>query len=288
MTPEMIADYLCETGEGPLWHPMERRLYWVDIPEGRMFRYDPATGQHQEHYNGGVIGGYTVQADGALLLFMAGGAVGILRDGVVRPLIEGLPGEEESRFNDVIADPEGRVFCGTMSGPRCPGRLYRLDIDGSIEVVLEGVGTSNGLGFTPDLTGLYHTDTRARTITLYDYDRASGAISGPRVFVRTPENDGEGRPDGMTVDAEGHVWSARWDGSCIVRHGPDGSEERRVTFPARKVSSLTFGGPDLDMAYVTTAGGGDKEREGRGAGALFRVDLGVHGRPEFLSRVGLA
>jgi D-xylonolactonase len=91
----------------------------------------------------------------------------------------------------------------------------------------------------------------------------------------------------MTVDAEGYVWSARWDGGCLVRYAPDGSEERRITFPAKKVSSVTFGGPDYTDMYVTTAGGDKKAEEGPGAGALFRLRLGIQGVPEFRSRLGL-
>ena len=120
MEPEMIADYACEVGEGPLWHPVEKRLYWADIPGGRLFRYDPSTGEHEQFYDGGVVGGFTFQEDGALLLFMERGAVAVLRDGDLRCIIDGLPGEEENRFNDVFADAGGRVFCGTM--PNDPER----------------------------------------------------------------------------------------------------------------------------------------------------------------------
>ncbi len=118
------------------------------------------------------------------------------------------------------------------------------------------------------------------------YDEASGAIANRRVFVETPP--GEGVPDGMTVDAEGCVWSARWDGSALVRYTPDGREERRIAFPAKKVSSVTFGGDDLTDMYVTTAlAGGSAAQEGAGAGALFRLRLGIRGMPEFYSRVKL-
>lgn len=285
MEPELIADYACVTGEGPLWHPDERRLYWVDIPAGRMFRYDPATGSHEECYSGEVVGGFTVQQDGALLLFMDRGAVAVWRGGNLEYVIEEIPDERESRFNDVIADPAGRVFCGTMPTRERAGRLYRLDVDGTLTVVLDGIGCSNGMGFTPDRRRMYHTDSRAREIYLFDYDEASGAIANRRLFVQTPE--GEGVPDGMTVDAEGCVWSARWDGGCAVRYAPDGTERRRIEFPARKVSSVTFGGDDYADMYVTTAGGDKKEQEGAGAGALFRLDAGVRGVPEFRSRIGL-
>src|SRR5215831_17419022 len=114
MEPELVADHACVVGEGPLWHPDERRLYWVDIGRGRLFRYDPATSGHEMVYEGEAVGGFTVQADGALLLFMARGAVKIWRDGQLTTVIDELPDERTTRFNDVIADPAGRVFCGTM------------------------------------------------------------------------------------------------------------------------------------------------------------------------------
>jgi sugar lactone lactonase YvrE len=284
--PEIIADYGCDTGENPLWHPDEQRLYWVDIPRGRLFRYDPSTGRHEMCFEGEALGGFTVQADGSLLLFMARGTVKKWRGGKFKTVIEDIPEERDSRFNDVIADPEGRVFCGTMSSPSHKGRLYRLDTDGSLRVVVHDVGCSNGMGFTLDRKQMYYTDSRERTIYLFDYDRASGAISNRRVFMRVTE--GEGGPDGMTVDSQGFIWSAFWGGSCLVRFDPNGREVQRIMFPARKVSSVTFGGSNYEDIYVTTAlAGGTKESEGAGAGALFRLRAGVRGLPEFRSRIGL-
>lgn len=283
MEPELVADYQCITGEGPLWHPDEKRVYWLDIPTGRMFRYEPATGKHEQCYQGEVIGGFTIQDDGALLLFMARGAVKIWREGQLTTVIEEIPDERETRFNDVIADPEGRVFCGTMPTKERLGRLYRLDPDGTLTKLLEGIGCSNGMGFTPDRKHMYYTDSPKREIYIFDYDQASGAITNQRVFVRTPE--GEGVPDGMTVDAEGYVWGARWDGGILVRYAPDGSEVLRIHFPAKKVSSVTFGGEDYTDIYVTTAGGDKKETEGWGAGGLFRLNLGIRGLPEFRSKI---
>ena len=126
----------------------------------------------------------------------------------------------------------------------------------------------------------------AGSIYLFDYDEESGALANQRTWVHIPHE--KGVPDGMTVDAEGHVWSARWGGSCVVRYAPDGTEELRIGFPAEKVSSCIFGGPDYGDLYVTTAGGQNKPEEGHGAGALFRVRLdGIRGVPEYLSRVGM-
>jgi len=113
--PEIVADFACLTGEGPLWHPLEQRLYWVDIPAGKLFRWDPAAGQSETCIDGGdPIGGFTVQPDGALLLFMARGAIKLWQGGRLTTVVDEIPEERDSRFNDVIADPAGRVFCGTM------------------------------------------------------------------------------------------------------------------------------------------------------------------------------
>ena len=288
MEPELIADYQCVTGEGPLWHPLDKRLYWTDIHTGRMFRYDPLSGKHEQFYEGDKVGGFTIQADGGLLLFGAGGSIRTWKQGRTSTLIHEIPAEVDSRFNDVIADPTGAVFCGTMSSPDHAGRLYRLDQSGNLTKVLDGVGTSNGMGFTPDGEHMYYTDTRKREIYIFRYNPYSGSISHRQVFVRVPDEESEGGPDGMTVDADGYVWSARWDGGCLVRYTPDGIEERRVRFPAKKVSSVTFAGEDCTDMYVTTAGGNDKGANGPGAGALFRINLGIKGVPEFLSRVGIA
>lgn len=286
MQPELIADYQCQIGENPLWHPMERRVYWTDIGRGALYRYDPATGQHEQCYSGEPVGGFTLQADGALLLFMARGAIARWREGRLDTIVEEIPDERESRFNDVIADPAGRVFCGTMPTPARPGRLYCLALDGSLKVVLEGIGISNGMGFTPDRKGMYYTDSDPREIYRFDYDAETGTLSNRRMWMRIPEEDG--KPDGLTVDAEGHIWSARWDGSAVYRYTPDAVEELRIDFPAKKVSSVAFGGDDLGDLYVTTAlNKGSKATEGQGAGALFRLRLGVRGLPEFFSRVRL-
>ncbi len=127
-----FADYACHTGENPLWHPDEGCVYWVDIPAGKLFRYYPDSGRHEMCWQGdAAVGGFTIQADGALLLFMARGAVKVWRDGrIVDTVIAEIPDERETRFNDVIADPAGRVICGTMPTTSRPARLYRLDTDG--------------------------------------------------------------------------------------------------------------------------------------------------------------
>lgn len=285
MQPELIADYNCIVGEGPLWHPAEKCVYWVDIPQGRIFRYDPASGEHRQIFEGPQVGGFTIQADGSLMLFMERGTMASLRDGKIAYHTEQLEYERETRFNDVIADPAGRIFCGTMPAPDHPGSLYRLDTNGILTQVLSGIGISNGMGFTPDAKHMYYTDSPTHNIYIFDYDVGTGELSNQRVFINTGESDGI--PDGMTVDANGYVWSARWDGSSLVRYSPQGEQECRIWFPARKVSSVSFGGADYTDMYITTAGGQDKTAEGPGAGGLYRLNLGIAGKPEYLSRIGL-
>ncbi|HET6569055.1 MAG TPA: SMP-30/gluconolactonase/LRE family protein [Rhodothermales bacterium] len=283
--PELIADYACETGEGPLWHPIEQRLYWLDIPAGRLFRYDPVSDVHELCFEGEPVGGITLQADGSLLFFMARGAVRCWRDGALTTMLDEIPEERNTRFNDVIADPLGGVFCGTMPTDDRPGHLYRMATDGSVRLIEGDLGVSNGMGFTPDRKGMYHTDSTRCTIYRYDFDPVTGDVSDRRVFDQVAE--GEGSPDGLTVDAEGCVWSARWDGSCVVRYAPDGTQLMRIPIPTPKVSSLTFGGSDYTDIYVTTAGGENREANGPEAGALYRVNVGILGVAEFPSRIGL-
>lgn len=285
--PVCVVDLPCQTGEGPLWHEDEQCLYWVDIPNGRLYRFDPAANDNQLVYErtGGAIGGFTIQADGALLLFMDRGTIGIWRQGQdLEILVDEIEPERDSRFNDVIADPEGRVLCGTMPSPDGKGRLYRLDTDASLTELLDDIGCSNGMGFTPTHEQVYYIDSPTKLIARFDYDAAGGDLRNREVFVDS--TDEEGVPDGMTVDAQGCVWCARWDGSCLIRYDGDGREMQRIHFPARKVSCATFGGPDLQDLYVTTAGGQDRDANGPLAGSLFRLRPGVQGRVEFRSRVG--
>ncbi|ELY96366.1 SMP-30/gluconolactonase/LRE family protein [Natrialba taiwanensis] len=283
--PERIVDIHAHTGEGPIWHPDKRRLYWVDIPAGRLYGYDPAAGDYELVYetSGRPLGGTTVEADGALLLFTHGTVLRFEPTTTAVTTVAEL--ETETRFNDVITDPEGRVFCGTMPGENELGDLYRLDPDGTTTVVVENVDIANGMGFAPDGETFYFTESEAQQIYAFDYDRATGELSNRRILLETPPDDGI--PDGMTVDEDGYIWSARWNGGCVVKYAPDGTAVDELDLPARKVSSVTLGGPSYDELYLTTAlTDGERATEGDGAGALFRVpDIDTGGVPEFRSRI---
>jgi len=280
---EYVADFECELGEGAVWHPDDRRLYWVDITTGRLLRYSPATNTSECIHREDAISAVTIQRDGSLLLFLNRGRVARW-DGGIETVSTVAPAERDTRFNDVIADPAGRVFCGTMPTADRGGRLFRLDTDGSLDRLEDGIAIPNGLGFTLDRGRLYFTETEAETIHRYRYDESTGAISDRRTFVEATD---PGEPDGMTVDSEGCVWSARWKGGSIVRYSADGNELARYEVPARKVTSVAFGGEDLDQLYVTTGGGDDRPDQGEHAGALFRCEPGVTGVEAFRSDIDL-
>jgi D-xylonolactonase len=204
-------------------------------------------------------------------------------------IVDEIPDLTETRFNDVIADPEGRVFAGTMSfGERRNGRLYRLERDGRVELVSDGHATPNGMGFSPDLSTFYFTDSRLRRIYAFDYDRVDAALENQRIVSEVDIEDVEriGRSDGMTVDADGFIWSARIGAGCVLQLEPDGRLAARHDLPTKRVTSLAFGGADLCELFVTSAGGNDKAKHGSYAGALFSLKPGAKGRVEFLSSIG--
>jgi sugar lactone lactonase YvrE len=279
--PTVVANYDCQVGECPLWHPDEHQVYWTDQFTGRLFRYDPETDTHEQFYDGDDVTGFTLQEDGSFLLFMDGGAVKRLADGELTTVIESVPELSESRFNDVIADPDGRVFCGTQPAADDLAYLYRLDTDGELTTLLDDVELSNGLGFSPALDTLYLCETMGGTVYRFDYDRETGALSDQSPLVEIPQEDG--MPDGLTVDTDGYIWVALYGGQSVVRFAPDGTEDRRIEFPTQDITSLTFGGPSSSDLYVTSAA---HRADDEAAGALFRVSLDdVGGSDEFVSAI---
>jgi sugar lactone lactonase YvrE len=283
MKPQFIADYCCDTGEGPVWHEGEGRLYWTDIPSKRVFRYDPKSGLHEQCLHGRLVSGMTVQTDGSFVIFGENGSIAHWNGRVVDTLIAEIPDERGTRFNDVAVDPVGRIFCGTMPSPNHPGRLYLLDLDGKMNVVIEGVKIPNGIGFTGNKSTMYFCESAPGIIHAFDYHASTGTLTNQRQFATVDKTDGS--PDGLTVDADDYVWSARWDGSCIVRYSPDGGIDLIIEFPVPKVSSLTFGGPNYRDLYITTAGGHQKNVDGPLAGTLFVIKGAGQGRPDYLSNI---
>ena len=279
MSVEPVANYHCRVGENPLWDERTGRLLWIDIETGRLFALDHRTLEHEWHYQGPVVGGVCLEENGGLLLFEAD-RIARLVAGERSVLVEGID-SDMVRFNDCIADPEGRIFAGSIGKTRESGGLYRVDRDLSVTCVWKGTGCANGMGFTPDLAHFYWTCSTTRRIFIAGYTRETGALSSRRVFYQAPES--EGTPDGLTVDERGHVFTARWGGGAVIELDRDARIVGRIELPVPKVSSATFGGPDLDTLYVTTAGGSDGSDTADGT--LYRVPLEIRGRVEFRARL---
>jgi sugar lactone lactonase YvrE len=273
----------CTVGENPIWNSVQNCLYWTDISGGKIFRYSPISETCEIVYQGTSVGGFTLQEDNSLLLFLEHGGIARYNDGKIEYLVESLEEEFSTRFNDVIADPEGRVFCGTLPTTNRKGRLYRLEVNGTITKVLEGITCSNGMAFSPDLQYLYYTDSYAYEIYEFRYTRLTGELCSKRTFIKGRDKDGY--PDGLVRDEEGYFWSARWGSGCVIRYTPDGVESGRLELPVKLVTSLAFGGPNMNELYVTTAS--DQNNVGGENGALFRFQTSFRGVTEFRSKVKL-
>lgn len=286
----IAADLRCTVGEGPVWHPGEGRLYWTDILSSRIYWHEPASGESRLCYEGRIVGGMTLQADGSLLLFMDRGTVAAWRDGrIVGTLLDHIPAEADRRFNDVIADSGGRVFAGAMPFKdleRKRGRLYRLDRDGSYEVVLEEIGIPNGMAFTSDRRSFYFTDSLDNVVWKFDYDPRTGTLGRRRDFLRF-DAARDGHADGMTLDSEDNLWIAMAMGGKVLQFGADGKRKRSIELPAKFTASVAFGGGDLSDLYVTTGNHPENEDLGPAAGALIVLRPGPAGVPEFRSRIGI-
>jgi len=283
---ELLIDAHAELGEGPLWDVAEQRLFWIDSLGKKVHSCD-AGGANSRSWD-------VPEHVGSLALRRSGGAIVSLRDGfyalefgsgACRKLADPDPGKPRIRMNDGKVDRQGRFVAGYMDyeerDPICG--LFRLDPNGSVAKLDEGIVCSNGPCWSPDGRAFYFADTATREIWRYDYDGESGAATNRRVFCSFPAVGLKGLPDGATVDADGFVWSVSVYEGKLARFSPDGKLDRVVGLPVESTTSLSFGGPDLDIAYVTSMarairGMKPKERE---AGALFAVHgLGVRGLPE--------
>jgi sugar lactone lactonase YvrE len=236
-------------GEGPTWDAATGRLLWLDILGSRVHTYDPATGRRTVRTTEQHVGAVKPRAGGGLVLNLRDG-VGLLdADGTFRWLHhEPVPGR---RANDAAVAPDGALWAGTMRYDEAPGggTLSRITGDGTAEVVLDDVAVSNGTGWSPDGRLMYYIDSPTRRVDVFSY--ADGRVDDRRPFARIEE--GAGFPDGLTVDADGCVWVALWDGGAVRRYTPDGRLDRVITLPTPRVTACAFGGPDLTDLYVTTA-----------------------------------
>lgn len=277
-----IADVRANVGEGPVWVEREQALYWVDNKGRKVFRL-AEDGQVRTLETPFEICCIAPRRSGG---FVAGTDRGFaevdLESGLFQPFANPESDLPSNRFNDGKTDSLGRFWSGTMDNREqdATGSLYRLDADRNYAKVDSGYRVTNGPAFDRERSRMYHTDSALQVIYCFDIDEA-GDASNRREFVRFGE--GDGFPDGMTVDAEGDLWVAFWDGWCIRRISPDGEVKDRIAMPVQRPTSCAFGGLNLDRLYVTSARLGVEEdalKMQPWAGGLFLVDAGARGVAE--------
>ena len=233
MNPHVAYPASNQLGEGPVWSTEEQALYWIDIKRPAFQRWEPATGDYQQWELPSPIGSMALRKEG--------GAILALQDGIhlfefesesLTLLADPESHLPENRFNDGKCDPRGCFWAGTMSMQEKGrvGSLYRLDQDHSWKMVRPGSIISNGLGWSPDQRTMYFTDSGTQSIYAMDYDADTSEVSNERVLVR----DTDCFPDGLTVDSEGYLWSAKWDGWRVVRYSPDGQIDRTIELPVQR------------------------------------------------------
>lgn len=273
----------CTLGEGPIWDARTGLVRFVDIERSQIHRFDPATGVHASWTAPCRVGAIGVRAGGGFVAGTQDGFATLDPDaGTFAVIDHPEAGTPNNRFNDGKVDPHGVFWAGTMDDCKRDrsGVLYALRPDRTWAAIDLGYRITNGPAFSPDGTVLYHTDTVDRTT--FAFDLAAGGIVGDRRVFRT-WHDVRGNPDGMTTDADGHLWVAFWGGACLRRVAPDGTIVAEYPLPAAHVTSAAFGGANLDRLFVTSARA-DLDAAALGeqplAGALFEIAApGVRGLP---------
>jgi sugar lactone lactonase YvrE len=249
-------------GEGPVWIADEQRLYWLDIEGLKLHRFDPVSGIDTAFSLPNLVGCLVPCRNGNFLIAAQTGITEIrLKENnieTIRMITHPEAGKPENRYNDGKCSPEGRFWFGSLNMQHRLNQasLYVLD-DRGCRAVLTGATNSNGLGWSPNGQTFYWIDTPTRRVTAFDYDSADGALSRRRTVIAFPDDPDWGRPDGMTVDAEGMVWIAHWLGGRMTRWNPaTGLLLETVNLPVKRVTACTFGGAKMNMLFITTASRG--------------------------------
>jgi sugar lactone lactonase YvrE len=287
-TPTLLINSRCTLGESPRWHTAEQRLYWVDIAEQRLHRWDSISGAVDSRQFDQPVACFAFRCDGGLVLGMKDGCA-LLDSWDASPIPFGpqvLAGRPHHRMNDGRTDSMGRFWVGSVNSAKDANdaALYRLDADGVLTDIEGGMLTCNGAAFSSD--GRFaHTDTPSHAVRVYDVDPANGALSKRRILHQfTPGvGPGLGRPDGGSFDAEGCYWTALFDGWRVVRLSPTGELLREMPLPVQRPTMIAFGGEDGCTAFVTTATTGlsdEQLAEQHGAGGIFTFRVDVPGVPE--------
>ena len=271
-----------ELGESPVWHPREQTLYWVNFAaHPAIYRFAPQLSKLEVFPVGVPISAIGWRQSGGLIAATCSGIAFWEAGSGMQFLENPEPSDPYTRLNDAAVDRQGRFWTGSMKVGANTSSLFRLNANQSMQRMDTGFIVSNGIGWSPDNQTCYFTDSLQHVIYAYDFDSQNGQITNRRTFVDTSREPGV--PDGLTVDAQGGIWSAFCRGWKIIRYRPDGQKEFEVGLPVECPTSLAFGGPQLDQLFVTTSWGLIRETERKDqplAGNLLRVKTGYVGLPE--------
>ncbi len=271
-------------GEAPMWSPRDEALYWVDILTPTIHRYDAVSHTSTETKLGSMLSLVIPKATGGLLIASPGGLMTVDDNGNLTRFSHPEFDRPGNRYNDGKCDRMGRLWVGTMDMGAAAnrGNLFRVDADGAWKKMDTGFTVSNGLGWSPDNTRMYFTDSHRKTVYQYEFDLINGTIGNRRPLITLDSSAGS--PNGMTVDADGCLWVAMWDDWCVTRFDPEGHEMTRIRMPVPRPTSCCFGGQNLDVLYVTSARvrlAEDLLNSAPLSGSLFAVNIpGVRGLPE--------
>jgi sugar lactone lactonase YvrE len=269
-------------GECPVWDPQQRRLAWTDVYNHWVHAFEPARNEDRHFDAGDVVSAIALAGPDRLLLAVRDRLVYFdLSTHTLQPFTTVPLTEREARLNDGRCDAQGRFWIGSISDEPGHAVLYRCDPDGSVQIMETGLTISNGLGWSPDDRTFYLTDSPKKVIYAYDFDLAAGTLSGRRVLIDLGAEPVE--PDGLSVDKEGRLWSALWNGWAVACFDADGRELERIRLPVQRPTYPTFGGDALADLYVTSASVGLSQKEiecGFQAGDLFRISTKTAGLPE--------
>jgi sugar lactone lactonase YvrE len=283
-------DQAMQVGESPLWHPADAALYWVDIGGFTIHRLHPASGKHAQWRLDSEPASLGIHANGGLVVALRSGFAHFdPASGVANPIAPAPYDTATTRFNDGRVDAAGRFWVGTIFEPRDrqAAEMYCLE-RGRVNLKWSGgMMNSNGLAFSPGQRHMYHADTAAHRVDVYDFDPATGAAAGKQTFVQFAADktalDYGGRPDGAAVDSEGAYWCAMFEGGRLLRFAPDGTLLRELALPLRCPTMLAFGGDDLRTLYITSASHGRSAEELARyplSGELLSLRVDVAGRAE--------